>query len=161
MLIQSVNKLKAYKLTMVMSNGAYPENGITIAAEKHSDMLTGIEIQSLKTIDNLGVGLEITPGVNMSTKFSIIVKSYTSIYDGEFAPVYLRNSPKNGKVTLKNLSFKHKEGYSALIRTWDTRNCPVSIFSSTLNGNKAFEYVIADQVTDPFASNMEKLYISK
>ncbi len=160
-LIESVKELKAYKITVEKSQGKLPENGITIASSDSNDALVGIELQDVTTTENNGIGFEIRPGVNLSSKFTMILKGYQSTDDGEFAPIYLRNSPKDGKVTLKSLNLKHREGISSLIRTWDTKNCEIDVFKPTLNGDKNFDHVVTDQKADPFPSNLDNLNIKK
>jgi len=160
-LISSVNKLKAYKLDIEKTEGKDPENGLTIAPLHHSDLLKDIQIEDLTTKENAGIGLDINPGMYLLEKFTLIIKTYKAIFDGEFAAIYIRESPKEGKITLKNLEIEHKEHNSALIRAWDTRDCEISIFKSKLNGEKEFSYLINDHPDDPIKTNLEKLNIHK
>ena len=160
LLLESVHGTKVYKLSVSGTQGQAPENGVTIQTQRPHDSLAEIQMEEISTWNNVGVGMAILPGIHMEQKFSLFLHKYNSTSDGQFAPLYMMNSP-NGKITLKDLRVKHKEAITAVFRTWDTRKCEIEVSSPVVNGENEFKYVINDKKGDPFETNMEKLHINK
>ena len=154
--IESVRELKASKITVRYSYNKNDSGAIKISGRNSNSILENIYLDQLVTERNQGSGLEIDPKVN---KLTLTIKGYESRHDGGRAPIYLRNSPNNGKIIFSNLAISNDQLVSMIFMNWNTKDCAIDVMDPKLNWKAGFLYGIDEE--DMFYTNLDLLNIQR